>query len=146
MTNWFEITAYDGHSGLKSRWKIGVVVWNHSEWSAWWFEITVKDRRGGFKSQWMINVLFVIIVNDWRTGLRSQWMIFSFQMTFKHCSSEYAKRRMRAILKPWKLFFLISSYRFMLQPTTFLLMPNWSNRFSAVGWRAPAVNNKFSYW
>ena len=49
------------------------------------------------------------------TGLRSQWIIFSRWSTFRHCSREKAKRRMSAIVKPWKLFFLISSYRFMLQ-------------------------------
>ena len=30
------------------------------------------------------------------------------------CSREKAKRRISATLKPWKLFFLINSYRFML--------------------------------
>ena len=42
-------------------------------------------------------------------------MIFSRCRTFRHCSSEKAKRRISAIVKPWKLFFLISSYRFMLK-------------------------------
>lgn len=41
-------------------------------------------------------------------------MILSRASSFKHCSKAYANRLIRAMLKPWKLFFLISSYRLIL--------------------------------
>lgn len=49
------------------------------------------------------------------TGLRSQWIIFSLWSICRHRRRACVKRRMRAILKPWKLFFLMSSYKLTLK-------------------------------
>lgn len=53
--------------------------------------------------------------NEACTGLRSQWMIFSLCSICRHRRRAWVKRRMRARLKPWKLFFLMSSYKFTLK-------------------------------
>lgn len=52
------------------------------------------------------------------TGLRSQWIIFSLCSICRHLRRAWANRRMRARLKPWKLFFLMSSYKFTLWKET----------------------------
>lgn len=49
------------------------------------------------------------------TGLRSQWIIFSLCSICRHRRRAWVNRRMRARLKPWKLFFLMSSYKFTLK-------------------------------
>lgn len=58
------------------------------------------------------------------TGLRSQWMIFSLCSICRHRRRAWVNRRMRARLKPWKLFFLMSSYKFTLKKQTHGLFLN----------------------
>lgn len=59
-------------------------------------------------------ILFFYLMMQVSTGLRSQWIIFSLCSICRHLRSAWAKRRIRARLKPWKLFFFMSSYKFTL--------------------------------
>lgn len=55
------------------------------------------------------------ILNMKLTGFRSQCIILSRCNILRHWRREKANLRIKAILNPWKLFFLINSYKFILK-------------------------------
>lgn len=65
-----------------------------------------------------IALFIYVIMNIWNmklTGFRSQCIILSRCNILRHWRREKANLRIKAILNPWKLFFLINSYKFILK-------------------------------
>lgn len=80
------------------------------------------------------------------TGLRSQWIIFSLYRIFKHCSNEYPNLLINEILNPWKLFFLMSSYKFILYESQQLQMNhNKKSTHTQHSWKASVVTHITQY-
>lgn len=64
---------------------------------------------------WLLITWYSVANRKKHTGFRSQWMIRSRCNILRHCRREKANLRIKAMLNPWKLFFLINSYRFILK-------------------------------
>ena len=80
-----------------------------------WYDIFFIATGNGLYFCVFFHELIKQLLSIILTGFKSQWIILSRCNNFRHCRSEKANLLIKAILKPWKLFFLISSYKFILK-------------------------------